>query len=244
MESITKKAQEKGCICGWDLAHAIGNVPLSLHNWGVDFAAFCTYKYLNSGPGGIAGLFIHEKWHEVERPKFAGWWGHELSTRFKMPPKFSPIRGAQGFQQSNPSALAVASLLGSLRVFKKAGMMDPLRERSVQLTMALEKLLKQSKYYVPQNEMQQNVTKTGFTIITPEGPSHRGAQLSLLFLPVGSETMRTVFDYLSKNGVIGDERDPDVIRLAPAPLYNSLKDCEHAAQVLEQVLASIAKVDV
>lgn len=122
--------------------------------------------------------------------------------------------------------------------------MDPLRERSVQLTMALEKLLKQSKYYVPQNEMQQNVTKTGFTIITPEGPSHRGAQLSLLFLPVGSETMRTVFDYLSKNGVIGDERDPDVIRLAPAPLYNSLKDCEHAAQVLEQVLASIAKVDV
>ncbi|KDR81523.1 hypothetical protein GALMADRAFT_239525 [Galerina marginata CBS 339.88] len=240
MQSITKKAQDKGCICGWDLAHAVGNVPLSLHDWGVDFAAFCTYKYVNSGPGGIAGLFIHEKWHEIEYPKFAGWWGHELSTRFEMPPKFSPIKGAQGFQQSNPSALAVGALLGSLRVFKKAGMMEPLRERSLQLTGALEKLLKRSKYYVPSSDLAQKGTKPGFTIITPEDASQRGAQLSLLFLPVGSGTMQLVYDYLSKNGVIGDEREPDVIRLAPAPLYNTLKDCEHAAEVLDKVLDHIS----
>ncbi|KAF8969989.1 kynureninase [Flammula alnicola] len=242
MQAITKKAQDKGCICGWDLAHAIGNVPLSLHDWNVDFAVFCTYKYVNAGPGGIAGLFIHQKWHEIEQPKFAGWWGHELATRFAMPPKFSPIKGAQGFQQSNPSALAVASLLGSLRVFQKAGMMLPLRERSLQLTGALEKLLKQSKYFVPQFEVPQKGTKIGFTIITPDEPSARGAQLSLLFLPIGSETMRTVFDYLSKYGVIGDEREPDVIRLAPAPLYNTLKDCQQAAEVLERVLASMTCV--
>ena len=160
-----------------------------------------------------------------------------------MPPKFSPIKGAQGFQQSNPSALAVATLLGSLRVFKAVGMMGPVRERSLQLTAALERLLKQSKYFVSPDKAHQNSRKAGFTIITPEEPSQRGAQLSLLFLPVGSGNMRTIFDYLSKMGVIGDEREPDVIRLAPAPLYNTLKDCEHAAQVLEQAFASIAKED-
>ncbi|KAF9483906.1 kynureninase [Pholiota conissans] len=233
MEVITKKAKAMGCVCGWDLAHAAGNVPLSLHDWDVDFAVLCTYKYINSGPGGIAALFVHEKWHEVEKPKFAGWWGHELSTRFAMPPTFSPIRGAQGFQQSNPSALTVAALLGALTVIKKAGMMPRLRERSVQLTGALEKLLKQSQYFVPPSQIPQNGTKIGFTIITPEEPSARGAQLSLLFLPLGSETMRIVHDYLLRSGVIGDEREPDVIRLAPAPLYNTLKDCEHAAEVLE-----------
>jgi len=120
MQSITKKAKEQGCICGWDLAHGIGNVPLSLHDWDVDFAVWCTYKYLNSGPGGIAGLYMHEKWDDNNPPKLAGWWGHELDTRFMMPPTFSPIRGAQGFQQSNPCILATASLLGSLQVFKEA----------------------------------------------------------------------------------------------------------------------------
>ncbi|KAH9484228.1 Kynureninase [Psilocybe cubensis] len=239
MQSITKKAQDKGCICGWDLAHAVGNVPLELHNWNVDFAAFCTYKYVNSGPGGIAGLFIHNKWHETERPKFAGWWGHELSTRFAMPPTFSPIKGAQGFQQSNPSALAVAALLGSLRVFKAAGMMQPIRARSLELTGALEALLKRSKYYIDATQAQAYRGKAGFTIITPDVPSARGAQLSLLFLPVGSGTMQAVHGYLSQNGVIGDERQPDVIRLAPAPLYNTLKDCEHAAEVLENALAEL-----
>ncbi|PPQ75419.1 hypothetical protein CVT24_012985 [Panaeolus cyanescens] len=238
IESITRKAQEKGCICGWDLAHAAGNVPLSLHDWNVDFAVWCTYKYINSGPGGIAGLFVHEKWHEIEQPKFAGWWGHELSTRFKMPPKFSPIKGAQGFQQSNPSVLAVVSLLGSLRVFKKAGMIGPLRERSLKLTGALDQMLRQSKYFVAPEVFDKQSTKPGFTIITPSEPSQRGAQLSLLF--TGSDIMVKVFDYLVKNGVIGDEREPDVIRLAPAPLYNTLKDCEHAVAILEEALASVS----
>jgi len=239
MESITQKAKEMGCICGWDLAHAIGNVPLSLHDWNVDFAVWCTYKYVNSGPGGIAGLFIHEKLHEIERPKYAGWWGHEYSTRFDMPPKFSPIRGAQGFQQSIPSSIIVASLFGSLKIFKKAGMMGPLRERSVELTRILETLLKQSQYFIPVDQVSKN-TRHGFTIITPSETSQRGAQLSLLFLPTGSEVMRSVFKYFTENGVIGDEREPDVIRLAPTPLYNTLKDCEEAAAVLEKAFNVMA----
>ncbi|KAF8654132.1 hypothetical protein AX16_003663 [Volvariella volvacea WC 439] len=238
MELITRKAKEKGCICGWDLAHAIGNVPLLLHDWDVDFAVWCTYKYLNSGPGGIAGLFIHEKWHAVERPKFAGWWGHELSTRFEMLPKFSPIKGAQGFQQSNPSVLALASLLGSLQVFKEAGFMGPLRERSLKLTQALETLLVQSEYFVPLGEVSRRYEversqQPGFTIITPSDPTQRGCQLSLLFLPLGSGLMKKIFDLLVQYGVIGDEREPDVIRLAPIPLYNSIKDCESAARYLD-----------
>lgn len=157
-----------------------------------------------------------------------------------MPPRFEPVKGAQGFQQSNPCVLAVAALEGSLRVFKAAGMMLPIRYRSLELTAALEKLLKASKFYVPPGGVTKNGDKPGFTIITPEEPSQRGAQLSLLFLPLGSETMRTVFAYLSDHGVIGDEREPDVIRLAPAPLYNTLKDCENAAEVLNKALGSIS----
>ncbi|KAF9453225.1 kynureninase [Macrolepiota fuliginosa MF-IS2] len=241
IESITKKAKEQGCICGWDLAHAAGNVPLRLHGWNVDFAVWCTYKYLNSSPGGIAGAFMHEKWNDIERPKFAGWWGHELATRFQMPPTFSPITGVQGFQQSNPSVLALASLLGSLETLKEAGMMNPVRERSLQLTGALEKLLKQSKYFVPASEVLQKYTQSGstapgFTIITPAEPSSRGAQLSLLFLPVGSGIMQKVFHTLLSYGVIGDERQPDVIRLAPAPLYNTLEDCENGAKFVEKAM--------
>ena len=156
-----------------------------------------------------------------------------------MPPKFSPIGGAQGFQQSNPSPILVASLFGSLQVFKKAGMMRPLRERSVELTRALETLLKQSQYFVPVDQVSKH-RRRGFTIITPSEASQRGAQLSLLFLPTGSEVMRTVFKYLTENGVIGDEREPDVIRLAPTPLYNTLKDCEEAAAVLEKAFNIMA----
>ncbi|TFK29850.1 kynureninase [Coprinopsis marcescibilis] len=240
MESITKKAKEQGCICGWDLAHAVGNVPLSLHDWGVDFAVWCTYKYVNSGPGGIAGLFVHEKWNETEHPKYAGWWGHELSTRFKMPPTFSPVPGAQGFQQSNPYFLAVASLHGSLQLFKEAGMMPALRKRSMALTGHLETLLHKSKYFVAPNEAARlgppERSTPGFTILTPTDPESRGAQLSLLFLPQGSGTMVKVFDYLIKHGVVGDEREPDVIRLAPAPLYNSIRDCEAAVKYMNEAL--------
>lgn len=176
--------------------------------------------------------------------RFAGWWGHELSTRFDMPPVFSPITGAQGFQQSNPPILAVASLLGSLQVFKEAGMMGPLRMRSLLLTQLLETTLVQSKYYIPTNQVHplyevEKSKQVGFTIITPSEPSQRGAQLSLLFLPMGSGIMRRVFHILCQHGVIGDERDPDVIRLAPIPLYNAEKDCYDAAFYLEKSLDAI-----
>ena len=156
-----------------------------------------------------------------------------------MPPKFSPIGGAQGFQQSTPSPIIIASLFGSLQIFKKAGMMGPLRERSIELTRILETLLKQSQYFIPVDQVSKN-TRRGFTIITPSEISQRGAQLSLLFLPTGSEVMRTVFKYFMENGVIGDEREPDVIRLAPTPLYNTLKDCEEAAAVLENAFNVMA----
>ncbi|KAL0569890.1 Kynureninase (L-kynurenine hydrolase) [Marasmius crinis-equi] len=236
METITRKAKEKGCICGWDLAHAIGNVPMSLHDWNVDFAVWCTYKYLNSGPGGIAGLFIHEKWHDVEHPKYAGWWGVQLATRFKMASTFSPAPGAGGFQQSNPSTLTIASLLGSLQVFKRAGMMEPLRARSLVLTNALEKHLHRSKYFIAPRDVPANEGKSGFTVLTPTTNEDRGAQLSLLFLPVGSGLMQKIFEALVSYGVVGDEREPDVIRLAPIPLYNSLEDLEKAATYLERAL--------
>ncbi|KAJ3763447.1 kynureninase [Lentinula raphanica] len=244
MQSITRKAKEKGCICGWDLAHAVGNVPLSLHEWDVDFAVWCTYKYLNSGPGGIAGLYVHEKWNDSLQPKYAGWWGHDPSTRFVMPPEFSPIEGAGGFQQSNPSIFAIASLLGSLETFKKAGMMVPLRRRSIQLTNFLEQLLFQSQYFVSVDEIstkyREGQGKPGFTIITPHEPKDRGAQLSLLFLPSGSGVMQKIFESLQSHGVIGDERQPDVIRLAPVHLYNNEADCEKAAIFLDIAFDELA----
>lgn len=176
--------------------------------------------------------------------RYAGWWGHELSTRFEMQPEFLPIVGAQGFQQSNPSILSLASLLGSLQIFKQAGMIGPLRERSLQLTAALEKFLLQSKYFVPLGEVAERyaspaTSKPGFTIITPSDPTSRGAQLSLLFLPTGSEMMRDIFAALVTYGVIGDEREPDVIRLAPIPLYNTIKDCEQGAMYLDKAFDAL-----
>ncbi|KAG6376446.1 pyridoxal phosphate-dependent transferase [Boletus reticuloceps] len=252
IEAITNAAHAQGCICGWDLAHAIGNVPMALHDWNVDFAVWCSYKYLNSGPGGIGGLFIHDKWEADKAPQYAGWWGHDPVTRFSMPEKFSAIPGAQGFQQSNPSVLATVSLLGSLQVFKEVGMMGPLRERSVLLTGYLESLLVKSVFYVaPQlaaeryppdgDETGTQKLQPAFTIITPHAPESRGAQLSLLFLPAGSNDMQEIFDYLLSKGVVGDERQPDVIRLAPAPLYNTKQDCERAVVALEQGLQSLVK---
>jgi len=183
-------------------------------------------------------LFIRSTDLDSSCGRFAGWWGHDPVTRFQMPPKFSPIVGAQGFQQSNPCIIACASLLGSLQVFKEAGMMAPLRERSVSLTVLLEKLLSESKYFVPSSslgkeDLENPNLKSCFTIITPQDPKQRGAQLSLLFLPVGSGLMRKVFHALVTFGVIGDEREPDVIRLAPAPLYNDENDCKQAARSLE-----------
>ncbi|KIL69663.1 hypothetical protein M378DRAFT_184072 [Amanita muscaria Koide BX008] len=241
IESITKAAVSQGCICGWDLAHAIGNVPLFLHDWGVDFAVWCSYKFLNSGPGGIAGLFMHEKWNSTKHPNRTGWWGHDPTTRFKMLPTFSAIPGAQGFQQSNPCIIALASLLGSLQIFKQVGM-KAIRERSLALTGALERSLRQSNYYVPLNKaLSESQITPGFTIITPTDPMHRGAQLSLLFLPVELETMQKVFTYLTERGVVVDERKPDVIRLAPTPLYNTIDDCDTVVYHLNAALDSLVR---
>ncbi|KAF8350789.1 kynureninase [Amanita rubescens] len=223
IKSITQAAIAQGCICGWDLAHAVGNVPLSLHDWGVDFAVWCSYKYLNSGPGGIAGIFIHEKWNDTIQPRHTGWWGHDMST-------------PQGFQQSNPCILALASLLGSLQIFKEVGMMAPIRQRSLSLTNSLDQSLRQSKYFVTLSDAlsPQHDTIPGprFTILTPDDPESRGAQLSLLFLPIGNRVMQRVFDYLTEHG-------PDVIRLSPAPLYNTIDDCDRAVSHLNAAFSSL-----
>jgi kynureninase len=182
----------------------------------------------------IALIFLH---------RYAGWWGHDPSTRFDMTPMFSPIAGAQGFQQSNPSVLCIASLLGSLRIFKEVGMMASLRARSEKLTAALEMQLQRSKYFISleakcsANPFQEN--KPGFTIITPTDANCRGAQLSLLFLPEGSQVMNRAHAGLSGYGVVGDKREPDVIRLTPAPLYNTDEDVKNAALYLERVLDSL-----
>ncbi|KAH9934629.1 kynureninase [Fomitopsis serialis] len=243
METITRAAKEQGCVCGWDLAHAVGNVPLSLHDWDVDFAVWCTYKYLNAGPGAIGGLYVHERWAD-EPIRAAGWWGHDPATRFDMPAVFARIGGAQGFQQSNPSVLATVSVLGSLEVFKRAGGMQPIRARSLRLTGYLEALLCASRFYVPVaqvNELEQAAGKTGVTIITPANPEERGAQLSLVFLPTGRGVMPRVLKELAERGVVGDSRKPDVIRLAPCPLYNTFEDVERSVHMLEQALESVER---
>ncbi|KAI0720958.1 kynureninase [Cerioporus squamosus] len=242
IQEITAAARAKGCICGWDLAHAVGNVPLSLHDWDVDFAVWCTYKYLNSGPGGIGGLFVHSRWADLPIQE-AGWWGHNPATRFDMPSRFHAIRGAQGFQQSNPSVLATVSLLGSLEVFAAAGGMQALRARSERLTGYLEALLRRSRFYAAPGEAfdkpQRDAVRV--TIISPENVGERGAQLSLVFLPTGRGVMPRVLKGLEARGVVGDSRKPDVIRLAPAPLYNTFEDVERAVSVLDEVLAEVEK---
>ncbi|KAM5533275.1 hypothetical protein V8D89_013052 [Ganoderma adspersum] len=240
--TITAAARAQGCVCGWDLAHAVGNVPLSLHAWGVDFAVWCTYKYLNSGPGGIGGLFMHERWADGLSVGQAGWWGHNPATRFDMPKRFSAIRGAQGFQQSNPSVLATVSLLGSLQVFREAGGMGELRARSERLTGYLEALLKRSRFYAePGQAFEKGKDEVKVAIITPSDTAERGAQLSLVFLPTARGVMPRVLKGLEARGVVGDSRKPDVIRLAPAPLYNTFEDVERAVSMLDEVLAEVEK---
>ena len=204
---ITRHARASGVTVGIDLAHAAGNVPLHLHDWGVDFAVWCSYKYLNAGPGSTAGCFVHQRHAEnASLPRFAGWWGHDKSTRFTMPDSFSPIQGAEGWQLSNPAILPLAALRASLDLFMEAGM-DALRRKSELLTAYLEYLLLHEQH-------------DGFSIITPAERTHRGCQLSLRVAEGG----RQLFDQLSRNGVVCDWREPDVIRVAPVPLYNSFTD--------------------
>ena len=209
LPEIVRLAHAQGCMVGFDLAHGVGNLPLRLHDCGVDFAAWCSYKYLNSGPGAVAGAFVHERHAHSDRPRFAGWWGHDKSTRFRMGPQFSPTPGADGWQLSNPPILALAPLRVSLEIFQRAGM-GALREKSEQITGYLEALI------------QQRLGGT-LQIVTPAEPARRGCQLSLR-VAGGRSRGRALFEFLMTRGIVGDWREPDVIRISPAPLYNRYCD--------------------
>lgn len=211
LEAVTQAAHAQGCLVGFDLAHAVGNVPLKLHDWGPDFACWCSYKYLNSGPGSLAGAFVHHRHEKTERPRFAGWWGHDKGSRFKMGPDFCPIPGAEGWQLSNPPILSLAAVKASLEIFDEVGM-EALREKSLMLTGFLLELL---------------LGHDGFHIITPAAEEERGCQLSLVVEKNG----RRVFDALTESGVVCDWREPDCIRIAPVPLYNSFEDVLKFSQI-------------
>jgi kynureninase len=213
--AITAAGHAAGAMVGWDLAHAAGNVPLRLHEWDVDFAAWCSYKYLNSGPGAVAGAFVHERHLGGELPRFEGWWSTEAKTRFEMAPEARPPASADAWQVSNPPIFAMSPVRTSLSIFDQVGM-PALRERSVRLTGYLEKLL------------------AGVEILTPADPARRGAQLSVRVRGGAGELSRRLrFEY----GVIADSREPDVLRLAPVPLYSTYHDCWRAASALNEVMA-------
>lgn len=220
IEKITAAAHSVGAIAGWDLAHTAGNLPLKLHDWKVDFAAWCSYKYLNSGPGNVSGVFVHEK-HGLDENthRFAGWWGHKESERFQMKRGYIPEPGAAGWQMSNAPVFGMAVHLSSLEIFHKAGM-ENIRAKSKMLTAYLQETLK----YV-----QNNNPALDFNVITPENPEHRGAQLSILV----KENGKALFDYITENGVIADWREPNVIRLAPAALYNSFTDIYELGETMK-----------
>ena len=225
MEAITAAGHAAGAKVGFDLAHAAGNVPLHLHDWEVDFATWCSYKYMNSGPGSISGIFVHERHAESpELPRFAGWWGHEEGERFKMEKGFKPMFGADGWQLANSNVLALAAHQASLDIFQEAGM-ENLRKKSELLTGYLEFLLHQI-----------NGERGVLEIITPNNASERGCQLSLLVKKGG----KAVFDELYQNAIVGDWRHPNVIRIAPTPLYNSFLDVYRFAKILEQSLHKFA----
>lgn len=222
LPAITSAAQRAGAAVGFDLAHTAGNLPLQLHEWGPDFAVWCSYKYLNSGPGGPSGAFVHERHADnPDLPRFAGWWGHDESERFQMRKGFKPMSGADGWQLSNAQIFSFAAHLASLRLFDAAGM-DHLRTKSLQLTAFLEFILND----LP--DAQQH-----FQIITPSEPSARGAQLSMLTNAHGKE----LFEFLTRQGVIADWREPNVIRLAPAPMYNSFEDIWQLGRLIRQHLS-------
>ncbi|KAJ2160575.1 Kynureninase (L-kynurenine hydrolase) [Coemansia sp. RSA 552] len=219
MARITAAAQAAGCMVGWDLAHGAGNVPLRLHDWNVDFACWCTYKYLNSGPGGVSCFFVHERYaRDPDLSRLTGWWSHDAKTRFEMTNRFEPAAGAAGFETSNTPILTSAALLGSLQVFAMTSM-DALREKSLLLTSYLEHILKAR-------------VGSKVQIITPH--SRRGAQLSVLFDP---QVFPRVFGALAAAGVVCDERRPDCIRIAPVPLYNTFGDVWRCVDVISSTLA-------
>jgi kynureninase len=207
MARITRSGHARGCVVGFDLAHAAGNLHLKLHEWGPDFAVWCSYKYLNGGPGCVAGCFVHERHaRSWDLPRLAGWWGHDEKSRFEMGRKFQPMSGADGWQLSNPSILSLAVLRASMDIFHEASM-ERLRAKSVSLTSYLEFLL--SRKASPK-----------FSIITPREKERRGAQLSIRIPQNG----RALCEHLTQEGILGDWREPDTFRVAPVPLYNSYHD--------------------
>lgn len=222
METITMAGHAIGAKVGFDLAHAAGNIAVKLHDWGVDFAAWCSYKYLNSSPGGVSGLFVHQN-HEYNPnlPRFAGWWGYDKDTRFLMEPGFNPMRGAEGWQLSNAPILGMAAHLASLDIFDEVGM-DNLVAKRDDLTAYLE--------FIINDISAQNESICNLEIITPKHKSQRGAQLSVLAHGMG----KSLFDYITKKGVIADWREPNVIRIAPVPLYNSYEDVFRFGEILEE----------
>lgn len=219
LDDIARCAHEVGALVGFDLAHAVGNLPLQLHDIDADFAVWCHYKYVNAGPGAVGGCFVHERHAQTTRPRFAGWWGNDPAVRFKMGPEFSPTPGADGWQLSNPPILGLAPLRASLDQFHRAGI-PALREKSLKLTAYLAQCI-------------EAYLSDAIEIITPMAPEKRGAQLSLR-VKAGREAGRSLFDYLAANGVLGDWREPDVIRISPAPLYNNFADVQQFVRVTRE----------
>lgn len=245
METITKAAQKQGICVGWDLAHAVGNVPLRLHDWNVDFAVWCSYKYVNAGPGAMAGIYVHER-HTCNNskshynPRLAGWWGNNAQERFQMKEEFDPINSALSYRQSNPSVIDTVVVKAALQIFHQAKGVETLRQKSIVLTQYLQDQLTSSPFYIEQNEKPE---KLGFQILTPLDPHQRGSQLSLLFHPhyddKSQNIMEQVNKYLHDHGIVCDERRPDVIRIAPTALYNTFADIEHAVGAINKALAQI-----
>ena len=219
IKPIAEAGHKAGAIVGFDLAHAAGNLDLHMHDWNVDFAAWCSYKYLNGGPGAVAGVFIHER-HATsfDLPRFAGWWGHDKETRFLMGPDFKPIPGAEGWQISNPPILQMAALRASLEIFEEAGM-PALVDKSRKLTGYLEYLL-------------DGINDDRISVVTPRDPERRGCQLSIRVKDSG----RSLHEKIVAHGVSADWREPDVIRVAPVPLYNTYADVFNFAEILKECL--------
>lgn len=225
IKAITEAGHKYGAYVGWDLAHAAGNIELKLNEWKVDFAAWCSYKYMNSGPGNASGYFVHEAHHNnLDLPRFAGWWGHNKQRRFLMEPNFDPARSADGWQISNLPILSLAPYLASVEMFAEVGMQKLIKKRNL-ITAYLEYIL---------HEIDKEVDST-FEIITPSSQEERACQLSVFLHGEG----RSLFDYLMKNGVITDWREPNVIRLAPVPLYTSFEDMYEFGQVLKTGIQSL-----
>lgn len=246
IRTITAFAHSKGIVVGWDLAHAAGNVPLHLHDWDVDFAAWCSYKYLNAGAGAIAGLFVHSRhsrihpplkegtkeWEDADdmderlgyRRRLSGWWGSEKESRFRMENRFLPIPGAGGWQVSNPSVLDCTSVIASLSLFNEVGM-EKLRGKSLKVTAYLEYLLA--------NWPMDDVGGRPYAMLTPRNSEERGAQISVR---LEEGLLESVMEHLEEQGVVVDERRPDVVRVAPAPLYNGFEDCWRFMEVFHQAL--------